>query len=492
MVHSVVERELKFDVPPGFVIPDVEQLVPAGGRVEHGSEQLRSDYFDTADHALLRAQITLRRRTGTTDNGWQLKVPQPPFREEIRAPLDDTGDGFPPSVPAELATLLLGTVRNQPLIQTASIRTDRGVTRLVDGDGRLLAEIADDRVHASASGDAATASSWREVEIELGGADVDLLYALGKRLRKAGAQPSSSRSKLARALSQTPSATHRGKRTAGDVVESYIAEQRRVILAGDLALRRGNDSVIHKTRVATRRLRSTLRTFRPYFDPARAQALDAELRRYAALLGDVRDRQVLQRRLDAMVADLDATLLFGPVKARIDTELQAERTEHWHRLQDELAGPRYLQLLADIADWVERPPHAAPADRAASSVAKRVARSRRQVRRRLQHANATGDLHLLHAARKAAKRARYAAEAAEPVIGRKASTRQAKRYQRLQDLLGEHQDSIVSADFLRRLGSKAGTTNGENGFSFGILHEREQRNARAARDQAQRAAKNYT
>ena len=103
---------------------------------------------------------------------------------------------------------------------------------------------------------------------------------------------------LARGIPDSPS---RPQHTAGDVVESYIAEQQRVVLAGDLALRRDNDSVIHKTRVATRRLRSTLRTFRPYFDPARAQALDAELRWYAALLGDVRDRQVLQRRLDAIV-----------------------------------------------------------------------------------------------------------------------------------------------------------------------------------------------
>jgi CHAD domain-containing protein len=118
-------------------------------------------------------------------------------------------------------------------------------------------------------------------------------------------------------------------------------------------------------------------------------------------------------------------------------------------------------------------------------------RAQRTVARRLKHANATGDSHDLHGARKAAKRARYAAEAAQPVIGRKAATKQATKYQRLQDLLGEHQDSLLSAELLRRLAAKTDTTAGENGFAFGILHEREQRNAHTAQAKAHRTAKKY-
>ncbi|MCW2492895.1 MAG: hypothetical protein JWN47_2259 [Frankiales bacterium] len=487
MAHSYVERELKFEVEPGFVVPDVTALLPDGGRVERSSEKLRSDYFDTADHALLRAQVTLRRRTGTTDNGWQLKVPRPPFREEIRLPLE--GD----SVPDELRDLLLGTVRGRPLVQVASVVTDRTVQRLLDAGGRRLAEIDDDTVHASAAGDVATASSWREVEVELGEDEVELLYALGKRLTRAGARPSASQSKLSKAL-PTPSAES-GKRKAklrgGDVVAAYIAEQQRVILAGDLALRRGDDSVIHKTRVATRRLRSTLRNFGPLFEDSRASSLDSELRWYAGLLGEVRDRQVLQKRLDGMVAALDDTLTLGPVRARIDTELRHEQTEHWQTLRDELTSQRYLALLDDIADWIQQPPWTAKAHTPAKIIAKLVRRAERKVFRRLQSANATGDIQLLHGARKAAKRARYAAEAAEAVIGRKAAAKEAKRYQKLQDLLGEHQDSLVSADLLRRLGAKAGSTEGENGFTFGILHEREEGNARAARDKAREIARKY-
>jgi CHAD domain-containing protein len=432
--------------------------------------------------------MTLRRRTGTTDTGWQFKVPQKPFREEIRLSLD--GDG----VPAELRELLRGAVRGQPLVQVATIVTDRSVQRLLDADGRRLAEIDDDRVHASVAGEAATASSWREVEVELDDVEVELLYALGKRLRRAGARPADSGSKLARALpgDRIEAGTRRRRLRAGDVVSAYIAEQQRVILAGDLALRRGDDSVIHKTRVATRRLRSTLRSFSTLFPTGRADPLDAELRWFAALLGEVRDRQVLQKRLDGMVAALPDTLTLGPVRARIDTELRREQTEHWNTLRAELNGDRYLALLSDLANWVEEPPQTTKAHGQAKLILKLVRRAERKVGRRLQRANTTGDVHQLHGARKAAKRARYAAEAAEPVIGSGASAKQAKRYQKLQDLLGEHQDSLVSAGVLRRLGAVSGSTEGENGFAFGILYEREAENARAAREKAHRKAKKYS
>ena len=497
MTDTFVERELKFDVRPEFRVPVLDAVLPAGGRIEVGSQRLRSDYYDTEDHALLRAQMTLRRRTGSTDVGWQLKVPHEPFREEIRTDLV-AGDE---AVPDELAGLLLGVRIGQDLVRVATVTTERSVTTLLDADGRRLAEIDDDTVQARATTDAGTdvgnVSSWREVEVELGGDEVELLYALGKRLRRVGARPSASSSKLARALqpgnattAETKSRAHRP--CASDVVMAYIEEQQRVMLAGDLALRRGQEQVIHRTRVAGRRLRSTLRVFRPYFDASQAVALDAELSWYAGLLGAVRDRQVLRERLDALIGTVDDQLLMGPVRARVDTELRSEQAEHWEILQTELTGNRYLNLLAEIARWVREPPLTAAAHKRASSVAKLRKRADALVARRLRNATATGDAHLLHAARKAAKRARYAAEAAEPVLGAKIAAKEAAKYQTLQDLLGEHQDSLVSADFLRRLGAKAGTTPGENAFAFGILHEREVRHARKVRAEARALVARYT
>lgn len=493
MSTSYEERELKFDVEPGFVVPDVASALPNVARTEKRTEHLRSEYFDTSDHALLRARMTLRRRTGTADNGWQLKVPAGKFREEVRL------DVATESVPDELRTMLLGVGRGQPLVPVARVSTVRAVTRLLDAGGALLAEIDDDTVHASAAGTAATVTTWREVEVELGsglgsglGSDeVELLYALGKALRRAGARPSVSRSKLARALDTERPHRSRKQLRAGEVVAAYIAEQQRGILAGDLALRRGQDDVVHQTRVATRRLRSTMRVFGSFFDTDRAQHLDSELRWYAALLGAVRDRQVLRARLIAMTDELDPALLLGPVRARINRELRREQAREWKQLQQALTEPRYLALLADIDDWVQSPPECAEAKAPGAAVAALVQRAERKVTKRLKTANATGDVAQLHRARKAAKRARYAAEAGAPVLGRKRARRDTKRYRWLQDLLGEHQDSLMSAQVLIRLGAKAGTTQGENGFAFGIMHEREQRAAERVRRKARRVAARY-
>jgi hypothetical protein len=84
-----LERETKFDAAADVVLPPMDGLVDGEGRVERSGVRLDSVYFDTEDHDLLARGITLRCRTGDTDNGWQLKVPTGDARTEIR--LDPTG-----------------------------------------------------------------------------------------------------------------------------------------------------------------------------------------------------------------------------------------------------------------------------------------------------------------------------------------------------------------------------------------------------------------
>jgi CHAD domain-containing protein len=85
----------------------------------------------------------------------------------------------------------------------------------------------------------------------------------------------------------------------------------------------------------------------------------------------------------------------------------------------------------------------------------------------------------LHDARKAAKRARYAAEAARPALGKPAK-RLAKRMKAVQSLLGDHQDSVVAREALRTLAVQAHAA-GEPAFTWGLLYGREEA-AAAARE----------
>jgi CHAD domain-containing protein len=486
MAETHVEREVKLDVESDFVVPDICDALTVPARVEVVDEQLESRYFDTESHDLLNAHMTLRRRLGTADCGWQLKVPHPPAREEIRV-----GEGGE-DVPAELHELLLGVTRGAPLLPLAMITTERTVHRVIGDDGEVLAEIADDRVHAVSLGDAGEASTWREVEVELGGGDEALSKAIVKRLRKAGAWRASTASKLARALDAHQGDGDIASEVAGgaaseaaDAVLAYMLEQQRAILAGDVASRRDKDEAVHETRVAVRRMRSVLRSYAKLFQPGSTEALDESLRWYAGLLGQVRDRQVLRRRLSQRIDELPPELVLGPVRERVESELGREQAEHWSALRRELTEARYLELLAALANWLAAPAWSPNADKPLSYLAKLARRTERKAAQRLAAANESGDVEELHRARKAAKRARYAYEVLEPVTQGNGARKKAKRQRALQDLIGEHQDSHLSAETIRRLGVSPGASSGaETAFIFGMLYERERELARAARSSA--------
>jgi len=275
--------------------------------------------------------------------------------------------------------------------------------------------------------------------------------------------------------------------TVGDLVRAYLAEQCTVLIDTEAALR-DRESVVHPTRVAARRLRSSLRTYAEVVDVARAGALSDELRWFAGLLGEIRDREVLEARLVADLAELPPELVIGPVASQISEELTAGRAAAWDVVEAELDGDRCQALLAELRRWRSDAPLTEAADAPAAKAKKYVKRANKKLDKRLDRAieaHLTGDAetdHLLHQARKAGKRARYAVELAAPLLGKKADKIIDARKD-LQDVLGEHQDSIVAAEFLRSEGVKVGIRSGHNGFTYGLLYGRELTRQAAIGDQ---------
>ena len=272
-------------------------------------------------------------------------------------------------------------------------------------------------------------------------------------------------------------ATPASNQTVGDLVHAYLAEQVTVILDAEPALRE-RGPVIHDTRVACRRLRSTVRTYPEVVDADRAAALNEELVWYAGLLGAVRDLEVLEERLLADLAELAPELVLGPVAAELEQELSIRQSAAWSAVIEALDTDRYRQLVADLRRWRSDPPFTKKAAARAAKVKSYVKRADKKLARRLDRAIEAhlagipeADV-LLHSARKAGKRARYAAELATPVLGAKAEAIIAGRKD-LQDILGEHQDSIVAASFLRSEGARVGIRSGHNGFTYGLLYGRE-------------------
>ena len=477
MVREQQEREDKFHVDLGFVVPELADLLPEGGRIENATHRLVNTYYDTPDADLQRMRLTLRKRTGGPDAGWHLKLPAGNARTELHS--GSRGN----AVPKALADPLLGVRRGQDLLPVARLTTTRYVLQLLDDSGVLLIEVADDQVQSSTLGEESTLRSWREVEVEVGPAgDEQLLSAVGNRMVEWGASPSPFVSKLKQALGpEADEPPLADPDTLGGVVLAYLSAQCDAIVAGDLGLRLGR-SVVHPTRVAVRRLRSTMRVFARLFDPTEASELEAELVWFAGLLGEVRDREVLIDRLLGQVHELPAEFVLGPVAAHITSVLSGERARFLERVSQEMRRERYLALLDTLHRWRTDPPFTDRASEPAVKVKKYVGKAEQKVYQRL--ATAGGDPEALHSARKAGKRFRYAAELSEPVLGKRAS-KAVEQGKHLQQLLGEHQDSVVSAAFLRTQGAAAGSSADQNGFTYGILLAREWQRVEAIRSELQ-------
>lgn len=250
----------------------------------------------------------------------------------------------------------------------------------------------------------------------------------------------------------------------------YLKAQLDQIADGDDGLRRGQDP-IHDTRVAIRRLRSTLRVFGKVLDQSAIEGVDGELKWFAGVLGEVRDCQVQLNRFAEAVDDLPDDLVLGPVKSRIRNELKAIELPARARVDEAMESRRYSALTEVLRGWRAEPPLGQGVS--VKALQKRGRRAQRKADSRLAAALRDGSGELLHRARKAAKRARYAAELCKPVSPH--AKRTIKHYKHIQSVLGDHQDTVVATDVLRRIAVTAGTTPGENGFTFGLLYAREKR-----------------
>lgn len=479
MADTKREIERKYEATTDTRVPDLTRVRGVSRVVDTGTADLDAVYYDTPGLRLAAHSVTLRRRTGG-DAGWHLKLPVAPgVRDEVHAPLDD-------HVPPALAALVRALTRGEDLVPAVRLRSSRDVRHLLDDGGGLLAELSTDTVHAERlTGDGGTAR-WTEIEVELAdGGDPALLDAVDKRLRKTGVRPAAAPSKLARALEETgtppPAARPAEHDTAGGHVLAYLREQADALLTHDIGLRRDHPDSVHRMRVATRRLRSAFRSHRKVLDREATDPVAAELKWLAAELGVDRDREVLDERLREALDAVPRTLRLGPVHARLDRWSAARRAGSRDRLLEILDGDRYLSLLDALDALLADPPlRPAAAKSPRKALAKAVAKDQARVAARIRHALALDPGHdrdtALHEARKAAKRARYAAELAVPALGGPAR-RLVKDMKALQKLLGDHQDSVVAREALREIAVQANGA-GESSFTWGLLHAREE--ARAA------------
>jgi CHAD domain-containing protein len=264
--------------------------------------------------------------------------------------------------------------------------------------------------------------------------------------------------------------------SAAEVVQAYLKVQVATLRSLEPKVRADEFDSVHQMRVATRRLRATLRSFGMVIPRSATAKVAGELKWLGGLLGEARDGEVLPRHLLASLEAVPVELLIGPVQARVQGHFAPLRAAAREQVVKAFGSVRYAKLLANLDQLAHDPPRGpqagAPArDVLPAAVHKAYRQANRRMRRAGQAPRGQARDVALHEARKSARRARYAAEAARPASSKPARTF-ARQMKKVQSVIGDHQDTVIARQASRELGIGAHLA-GENAFTYGLLHERE-------------------
>ncbi|HET7420486.1 MAG TPA: CYTH and CHAD domain-containing protein [Candidatus Dormibacteraeota bacterium] len=459
------EREVKLGAGPAFHLPDLAGVVDGLAVAPPETVRLETVYYDTPDLRLARWGVSLRHRAG---EGWTLKL-SPTASGPLLERDELTFQGAGKKPPAGAVEVVRAYVRRSELVPVARLSTVRRRVRLVDAAGTRVAEVVDDEV--SVRDGRRVAARFREIEVEVPGTDGDgIISPLVTRLRSAGAGAPDPTPKHVRALGpravEPPEVAPEPllpNAPARDVVRNAFAGSVAALLHHDPLVRTGRDpEAVHQARVATRKLRSNLRTFAPMLEVEWTEPLRSELGWLAMGLGAVRDREVLLDRLRGRTATLPAgdQRAAGALLGLLVDEIEGLRK----KLAEDMDSQRYIDLLENLVSAAHSPVTTPDADRPATEVLPALAttpwKRLRSAVKQLPEMPTDPELHRI---RILAKRARYAAEAVAPVAGPEAEDF-ARAAAKLQTVLGEHQDSVTAQAWLR-----AARVTGRRAFVAGEL-----------------------
>ncbi|WP_167473735.1 CHAD domain-containing protein [Nocardia arthritidis] len=245
--------------------------------------------------------------------------------------------------------------------------------------------------------------------------------------------------------------------TAGSAIVKALRDDVDRLLAAEPDVRADAPDSVHQMRVATRRLRSVLRSYKSLFDPAPVADVQEELKWLAGVLGVARDAEVRADRFETLLAEntSDGAAESAPIEHVTADLVDAERARYasaHDRIRDVLHSGRYHKLRGELSAWRTAPPlrpdrAGLPADEAFERVLRKDLKRLRRLVYAEPSAPAAERIELLHDIRKGAKRLRYSCDAAAHVLGRDAE-KLGSQAKQLQGVLGDHRDAVESRDSL--------------------------------------------
>ena len=439
------EVELKFLCTPG----DLAAVLAAAPAGDDESRELISVYFDTPDLALQKAGVSLRVRESKGRRVQTLKRGEGLSREEHEAPI--AGDAPDPDL-GPLKELLPEGGRLDPAFNVRVTRRQR-TFRYQDAEIELAldqGEVSGGTGHAPIC----------EVELELKSGPPQALFALAHELSKAAPLYLSFDGKAMRGQALVAGAPLQARRSEkvtlpprATVVQAFQAVAYNAlgqIAANAAVLRTQADAeAVHQLRVAVRRLRSALSTFKALVCDARVEAVKADLKWLATSLNDARNLDVFA---EGAAQQAKAMASPPPGMEALTTGLDAARRRAWARAAETASSERFRALMIETTAWMETGDWLEAAQPApAKPFAGRALRQRlKKVLTRGKHLRRADDVGR-HRLRIEGKKLRYAAEAFAGLYPTKAMNRFIDRVKTLQEALGDLNDLVVAGPLLASL-----------------------------------------
>ena len=416
--------------------------------------QQRSIYFDTPDHCLVKAGLSLRiRRSGRqriqTVKAYGANAAGLFDRPEWERDVPDNTPVLEDSTPVQA---LLGE-RVADLAPVFEVHVERSAWNVHEGDATI--ELVIDRGEVVVAED--RRSPICEVELELKHGDAAALFALARKIDAVVPIRLGVLTKAERgyALINTVATVFKAERIAlkadmtaaqafQHIVHTCLRHFRR---NEDLLFTGAKPEALHQARVALRRLRSAFAIFEALLVDDVSAQLNDEVRWLATELGEARNLDVMLERAPP-----------GELHDRLETAHQLA----YARVDEVLASSRVRRLMLDLAQW-----SASGAWLSASSThdmrdqpsrefaCAALDRFRHKVKKHGRDLAAAED-EARHKVRREAKKLRYAAEFFTALFDRKRERRQYKHFvgvmEALQQQLGALNDMATASDVFTTLG----------------------------------------
>ena len=445
------EIELKLVLKPGGA--DGLEVWALLGDVPTKTRQ-RSIYFDTPDHSLVKAGLSLRiRRSGRQRiqtvkaygaNGVGL-FDRPEWEREVA---DDT-----PIVDDTTPIQALLGERVADLARVFEVHVERSAWIVHEGDATI--ELVIDRGEVVVAED--RRSPICEVELELKDGDAAALFAFARKLDAVVPISLGVMTKAERgyALIDTVATVFKAERIALKPDMTAAQAFQHIVQTCLRHFRRNEDSLIkgskpealHQARVALRRLRSAFAIFEALLVDEVSAQLNDEVRWLAAELGEARNLDVMLERAPP---------------GELHDRLKGARQLAYARFDEVLASTRVRRVMLDLAQWTARGAWLAASSTSdiRNQPSREFARAaldrfRHKVKKHGRDLAAAED-EARHKVRREAKKLRYAAEFFSALFDRKRERRQYKHFigvmDSLQEQLGALNDMAMAGDVLTTLG----------------------------------------